>query len=833
MASTYGNDLRLEEIGDGEQSGTWGATTNTNLELIAEALSFGTEAITTNADTHTTTIADGATDPGRSLYLKYTGTLDSTCTITIAPNSISKTWYIENGTSGSQSIIISQGSGANVTIPTGQTKIVYSDGAGSGAAMAEIGTLGVTNLNVSSGVTVGGNATVGGTLGVTGVLTGTSLDISGDIDVDGTSNLDVVDIDGALTQDGGAVFNEASADVDFRVESDGNTHSLFVEGSSGNVLVGTTDTTLYNNTTGTGTKLGGDGRLDVARSADTVATFNRTGSSNGEILRIISSGTTLGGIESISGDIALTSAANPIRFSINNSEKIRFGAAGQLGIGGANYGTSGQILTSGGASAAPTWAEAGGGGGEQEFTASGSITAGNIVGIKPDGTVAVCEQESSGVVEASTANPYYDGDQPLNGAFDGTSKIVVTYREQADSNRIKAVVGTVNGTAITFGSVVNVDSTTNQNFPTIVYDSNAGKFLFVWVTNTGAPDTMYAVVGTVSGTSITFGTRIAVSTNVKSSVIQKLVYDDYAQKSVVVYREVVNAPSARVLTISGTSVSAGALFALKNTTSCYYMTAAYDSTANRTVAVYDNGVNMFCRTLEVSGTSLVGGTEVQFNNQFGYYPNASYNPTANKFIIGYYNDTATGGVETGYHLIAGSVSGSTITLGTAIKQGVNVSSNTVYDPTSGQSYLQGAARNYYWVLSFSGNDVSIIVSNIVIDTDQYPGNVGANLFGNSTLRIWLYRSSSTSRPVVLGQKPFAPSFVGIAKENISNGATGKVTVAGGINTSVSGLTTGKQFGLPTTATVITEISLVDPQANRIFGTALSSTSIYLDKGNLR
>jgi len=156
MASTYGNDLRLEEIGDGEQSGTWGATTNTNLELISEALSFGTEGITTNADTHTTTIADGATDPGRSLYLKYTGTLDSTCTITIAPNSISKTWYIENGTSGSQSIIISQGSGANVTIPTGQTKVVYSDGAGSGAAMGEIGTLGVTNLNVSSNIVVSG-----------------------------------------------------------------------------------------------------------------------------------------------------------------------------------------------------------------------------------------------------------------------------------------------------------------------------------------------------------------------------------------------------------------------------------------------------------------------------------------------------------------------------------------------------------------------------------------------------------------------------------------------------------------------------------------------------
>jgi cytoskeletal protein CcmA (bactofilin family) len=69
-------------------------------------------------------------------------------------------------------------------------------------------------------------------------VTGTSLDISGDIDVDGTTNLDVVDIDGALTQDGGAVFNEASADVDFRVESDGNTHALFVQGSDGNVGIG-------------------------------------------------------------------------------------------------------------------------------------------------------------------------------------------------------------------------------------------------------------------------------------------------------------------------------------------------------------------------------------------------------------------------------------------------------------------------------------------------------------------------------------------------------------------------------------------------------------------
>ena len=137
MASSYVNDLRLNEMATGDASGTWGDTTNTNLELIAEAFSYGTEAITTNADTHTTTIADGATDPGRSMFLKYTGTLDSTCTITIGPNTVSKLWIIENGTSGSQSIIIKQGSGATVTIPSGKTKVIYSDGAGSGGAMVD------------------------------------------------------------------------------------------------------------------------------------------------------------------------------------------------------------------------------------------------------------------------------------------------------------------------------------------------------------------------------------------------------------------------------------------------------------------------------------------------------------------------------------------------------------------------------------------------------------------------------------------------------------------------------------------------------------------------
>ena len=251
MASTYVNDLRLNEMATGDASGTWGTNTNVNLELIGEGLGYGTEAITTNADTHTSTVADGATDPVRAMYVEYTGTLDSACTITIAPNTINRMHFIENGTSGSQNIIISQGSGANITIPPGDTKAVYLDGAGSGAAVVDaFASLNVVNLKVQDDLTVtddvaiGGLATVGGTLGVTGIVTltddliigngktigsasdtdamtiaangqitltqtliGTALDIEGDIDVNGTLETDALSLNGTTVTSTAAELN--------------------------------------------------------------------------------------------------------------------------------------------------------------------------------------------------------------------------------------------------------------------------------------------------------------------------------------------------------------------------------------------------------------------------------------------------------------------------------------------------------------------------------------------------------------------------------------------------------------------------------------------------
>jgi hypothetical protein len=250
--ATYVNDLRLKEITTGDESGTWGTSTNTNLELIAEAFSYGTEVITTNADTHTTTIADGATDPGRSLYLKYTGTLDSACTITIGPNTVSKVWIIENGTSGSQNIIISQGSGANITIPAGDTKVVYSDGAGAGAAFVDaFASLSVVDLKVQDDLTVtddasiGGDATITGTLGVTGDITGT-LATAAQPNITSVGTLTGLTTTGDINfgDNDKAIFGAGSDLQIYHSGSnsyitDSGTGSLYVQGSS-NILLGST-----------------------------------------------------------------------------------------------------------------------------------------------------------------------------------------------------------------------------------------------------------------------------------------------------------------------------------------------------------------------------------------------------------------------------------------------------------------------------------------------------------------------------------------------------------------------------------------------------------------
>ncbi len=182
--ATYVNNLRLKEITTGDEDGTWGTSTNTNLELIADSLGYNTQDCFGSDGNQTTTVADGSADPARALYFKVTSTatLSTTRELTIAPNTVSRVMWIENATTGSQTITIKQGSGATVNIPTGQTKVLYLDGAGSGAAVvdanANVAADGVTSVagtGTVNGLTLTGTVTSTGNLTLGGTLSGVSL----------------------------------------------------------------------------------------------------------------------------------------------------------------------------------------------------------------------------------------------------------------------------------------------------------------------------------------------------------------------------------------------------------------------------------------------------------------------------------------------------------------------------------------------------------------------------------------------------------------------------------------------------------------------------------
>ena len=188
--ATYVNNLRLKEITTGDEDGTWGTSTNTNLELITDGFSYGTKQMSADAN-ETFTMPDATADATRGFYLKITsaGALTATREVTLGPNTVSKVWLIENATSGSQIITIKQGSGATVDVANGSKVMVVTDGAGAGAAVlnanptevggtvTSVGGTGTVNgLTLTGTVTSSGNLTLGGTLAnvdLTSQVTGT------------------------------------------------------------------------------------------------------------------------------------------------------------------------------------------------------------------------------------------------------------------------------------------------------------------------------------------------------------------------------------------------------------------------------------------------------------------------------------------------------------------------------------------------------------------------------------------------------------------------------------------------------------------------------------
>tara|TARA_R110002111_G_scaffold185393_2_gene251420 strand:+ start:3747 stop:4325 length:579 start_codon:yes stop_codon:yes gene_type:complete len=153
MPSTYTTANGIELIATGEQSGAWGDTTNLNLQIVDRVLT-GVGSITLSGTTHTLTTTDGVLSDGMYKVLVLGGSPSGTNTITIAPNDAQKTYMVFNNSG--QSAVFTQGSGANVTVANGDTKMIYTDGVGAGSAVFDFtANLAMSSVNITGGSVTG------------------------------------------------------------------------------------------------------------------------------------------------------------------------------------------------------------------------------------------------------------------------------------------------------------------------------------------------------------------------------------------------------------------------------------------------------------------------------------------------------------------------------------------------------------------------------------------------------------------------------------------------------------------------------------------------------
>jgi len=170
MASTYSSSLKLTLIGDGEQAGTWGSTTNNNWNLIEQAVT-GVDGIDlTGLTTYTLSNLNGTTDESRNLTLVFIGTPASTVTVS-AP--LQDKFYIVRNATGQTITMSASGGSVSLSIPSGVTAQIYCDatnesGTGTGFYAAQTGT--ASNFTVNGNLSVLGNQTNTGNFLAAGVL---------------------------------------------------------------------------------------------------------------------------------------------------------------------------------------------------------------------------------------------------------------------------------------------------------------------------------------------------------------------------------------------------------------------------------------------------------------------------------------------------------------------------------------------------------------------------------------------------------------------------------------------------------------------------------------
>jgi hypothetical protein len=367
--------------------------------------------------------------------------------------------------------------------------------------------------------------------------------------------------------------------------------------------------------------------------------------------------------------------------------------------------------------------------------------------------------------------------------FDSNAnKVVIGYKDDGNSNYGTAIVGTVSGTSISFGSPV-VFNSGNTTELAATFDSSANKVVFAY-RDVGNSSYGTAIVGTVSGTSISFGSETIYYSGI--NIKTALCFDSTNSKVIVAYRAHTNSQCrCRVGTVSGTSISfPSSHTSFNNNDTIEYTQLVHDSSNEKTVLIYRDGGNNIYGTAvvgTVSGTTISFGSEVVFNSNTTDYISAHFASNINKVVIGYKGAGATSNGSA----IAGTVSGTSISFGTPI----TFATTNVLD--IGNTFDSNEGRSVFPYTDY---------------TDNVEGKAVA-----------LQAASSTSTNLT------ASNYIGIADAAYSNSATATVQLIGSVDDAQSGLTAGQSYYIQNDGTLSTTAG----SPSVLAGTAISATKLIV------
>ena len=516
-------------------------------------------------------------------------------------------------------------------------------------------------------------------------------------------------------------------------------------------------------------------------------------------------------------------------------------SANSIGITELNVsdGSSGQALTTDGSG---TLSFATPGGPTIQAVASGTLANGETVIINSDGTVSgITETPFAGPTVVGTPEIFNTGTSTnIKIAYDSNAqKVVVVYRDSSNSSYGTAVVGTVSGTSISFGTPVVFNSYSTY-YPAVVYDSNAQKVVIAYSDGSNSSYGI-AVVGTVSGTSISFGTAVVFEDSTTSYISST--YDSNAQKIVIAYRGYPTAPvsagQAVVGTVSGTSISFGTPVVFESSTS-NYISGAYDSNAQKVVIAYrDDGNSSYGTAVvgTVSGTSISFGTPVVFESSTSNYISGAYDSNAQKVVIAYRDD----GNSSYGTAVVGTVSGTSISFGTPVvfdNSGTASYPTATYDSNAQKiviAYNHTATSNSEQsgklvIVTVSGTSISYSTP-AVFDTDN--SNYPASTYDSNAQKIviaYLPQDSGgySAKGVVIeslssGSTLTSENYIGISNAAYSNAATATIQIVSSIDDAQSGLTPGQKYYIQKDGS----LALTASTPEVIAGTAISSTKLIV------